>query len=146
MDNVQNCDSYINMPSSQTYIYIYIALTCWASSGDVCFLWNTYKPMGFSWVLNKRQDRQTGPWIMSRIVIVVLICHHHKPTEPCSLLKISWNFGGTCLFILQDEILSRTRGDHESRSTKNLLPLSLNPEDEVVVVFRNVVWLSPDVM
>jgi hypothetical protein len=24
MDIVQNCDSYINMPSSQTYIYIYI--------------------------------------------------------------------------------------------------------------------------
>jgi hypothetical protein len=24
MDNVQNCDSYINIPSSQIYIYIYI--------------------------------------------------------------------------------------------------------------------------
>jgi hypothetical protein len=35
MDNVQNCDSYINIPSSQTY---------------------RYKPKEFSWVLNKRQD------------------------------------------------------------------------------------------
>jgi hypothetical protein len=40
MDNVQNCDSYINyIIVTNLYIYIYIALTCWARSGDVmCFL------------------------------------------------------------------------------------------------------------
>jgi hypothetical protein len=40
MDNVQNCDSYINIPSSQT---------CWAHVGDVmCFLWGTDKPTELS--------------------------------------------------------------------------------------------------
>jgi hypothetical protein len=33
-----------------------MALSCWACSGDVmCFLLGTDKPMGLSWVLNKRQ-------------------------------------------------------------------------------------------
>jgi hypothetical protein len=46
MDNVQNCDSYIDIPASQ--------LTCWARSGDVmCFLWGTDKPTELSWILIK---------------------------------------------------------------------------------------------
>jgi hypothetical protein len=36
---------------------LWIALTCWTSSGDVmCFLWGTNKPIELSCVLNKRQD------------------------------------------------------------------------------------------
>jgi hypothetical protein len=42
MDNVQNCDSYINIPSQR--------------------------------------------WIMSRIVIVILIYHRHKPIDSINLL------------------------------------------------------------
>jgi hypothetical protein len=54
MDSVQNCDNYINILSSQTYRYV--ALTCWARSGDViCFLWGTDKPIELSWVL--KEDR-----------------------------------------------------------------------------------------
>jgi hypothetical protein len=37
MDNVQNCDSYINIPSSQTYgsyLYIKLHLLSGLSSGD----------------------------------------------------------------------------------------------------------------
>jgi hypothetical protein len=29
----------------------------------------------------KLSSFKTGQWIMSRIVIVILICHHHKPTD-----------------------------------------------------------------
>jgi hypothetical protein len=57
---------------------LYIALTCWACSGDVmCFLWGTDKLIDLSWVLSKK----TGRWIMSRIVTVILIYHHQKPVD-----------------------------------------------------------------
>jgi hypothetical protein len=74
MDKVQNCDSYINIPSSQTYrqtvgivrsrtqatefflLLLLLLLTCWARSKDVMrFLWGTDKRIELSWVLNKRQ-------------------------------------------------------------------------------------------
>jgi hypothetical protein len=45
----------------------------------MCFLWGTDKPIELSWVLNK-----TGRWLMSRIVIVKLICHRHKSIDNLS--------------------------------------------------------------
>jgi hypothetical protein len=43
MNNVQNPDIYINIPSLQAYI---VVLICWARSGDVmCFLRDTDKPI-----------------------------------------------------------------------------------------------------
>jgi hypothetical protein len=47
----------------------------------MCLLRGRDKSMEFSLVLNK-----TGRWIMSRIVIVMLIYHRHKPTDSINLL------------------------------------------------------------
>jgi hypothetical protein len=56
MDNVQNCDSYINIRRT-IVTNLEIALTCLVRSRDVMgFLWGTDKPTELSWVLNKRQD------------------------------------------------------------------------------------------
>jgi hypothetical protein len=56
MDNVQNCDSCINVSSLQANRQ----LTCWARSGDViCFQCGTDKPIvlsELSSVLNKGQN------------------------------------------------------------------------------------------
>jgi hypothetical protein len=52
MDNVQYCDSYINIPWSQTYwLQKAVGLVV-----ETCFLWGMDRPIEFSWVLNKRQD------------------------------------------------------------------------------------------
>jgi hypothetical protein len=49
MYNVQNCDSYINIPPD--------SINLLSRSGDaMSFLWGTDKPIELSWVLNKRQD------------------------------------------------------------------------------------------
>jgi hypothetical protein len=44
IDNIQNYDSYINMPSSQLA----------RNAGVMRFLWGTDKAVELGWVLNKR--------------------------------------------------------------------------------------------
>jgi hypothetical protein len=71
MDNVQNCDSYMNIPSSQTYRSHY-AFGLLAEKCVSCEV-RTLSFSGFKC--------STRRWIISRIVIVILIYHPHKPRD-----------------------------------------------------------------
>jgi hypothetical protein len=71
MDDVQNCDSYVNIPLSQTI-------------DNINLLVSQRRRNVFPVELSYKQ--KTGRWIMPRIVIVILIYYCHKPIDNINLL------------------------------------------------------------